>query len=243
MLKICQHCDKEVTAEGRNKFCSAECQSAFYEKEKRKAYFKRYYQANKEELKDKAKECRKKIAKDGKIVKSVVCVCGKEFLCVGSVRNAIYCSKECFRETYRAKNRARFKRKEPIIKNCKECGVEIVCSGTGGYNKLYCSDKCHRDATRKLEYERYKRLEIKIKTCKHCGKEFMNNYYRGIYCSDECRKKDFLFMKENNIKVEHTKNCSICGKEFTTNIYWQTFCSKECKKINKSIKRRKFDKI
>ena len=35
VIKICIHCNKEITAEGRNKFCSAECQSAFYGKEKK----------------------------------------------------------------------------------------------------------------------------------------------------------------------------------------------------------------
>ena len=29
-IKICSYCGKEIIAEGRSKFCSAECQSVFY---------------------------------------------------------------------------------------------------------------------------------------------------------------------------------------------------------------------
>jgi len=32
--KICLYCGRIITAEGRSKFCSAECQQAFHKKDK-----------------------------------------------------------------------------------------------------------------------------------------------------------------------------------------------------------------
>ena len=67
------------------------------------------------------------------------------------------------------------------------------------------------------------------KTCVVCGKTFTARRKDAIYCSNECRHKDY-FAKHYHPRQPIDKTCAICGKPFQSKWVRANYCSDECRK-------------
>jgi len=239
-IKICQYCGKEVTAEGRSKFCCAVCQSSYYNKN---------------------------IIDESSInlslnKKTKICLyCGKEFEYKCKIQ--VHCSKEC-RVGYKIQRR-RNNDYENIKRNCKRCGKKFE---TIKKFQLYCSDKCRDerkyyvikclycgkefDSIRSrqkfcnvicskkwyIKDKKNKRSLLIVKQdkiCKCCGKEFKTTLInKKIFCSNGCK---ILFNNNNRNNKTQIKECAVCGKAFVC-VYNSCvkFCSVECKNSSLMLK-------
>ena len=67
------------------------------------------------------------------------------------------------------------------------------------------------------------------KVCVVCGKTFTAHRKDVIYCSNECRHKDY-FKKHYHPRQPTEKTCAICGKPFSSKWPRACYCSDECRK-------------
>lgn len=110
-----------------------------------------------------------------------------------------------------------YKRKEPTLRNCKNCGKEFLAATD---NRLYCDYKCRYDSRDKPQtYDR---------ECDGCGKEFTTGYKRQSYCSRDCRlecnrQKAADVAREYRGEID---NCLSCGNMITGN--GKKYCSNSC---------------
>jgi 5-methylcytosine-specific restriction endonuclease McrA len=144
-----------------------------------------------------------------------------------------FCSKGC---RYKAKlNRGR--NREPVIKDCLTCGVEI----RGHIDKKYCSSECRKainndqkeltQLQQRLDkaIKRIEKIEKKIKTCSECNEY----YYGGVkYCSNRCNARAVYIPYKP--KWEDCKRCK--------GMYWQdkprTIYCNECRE--RAIEEKRF---
>ena len=67
------------------------------------------------------------------------------------------------------------------------------------------------------------------KVCVVCGKAFTARRKDAIYCSNECRHKDY-FKKHYHPRQPIDKVCAICGKPFQSKWVRAKYCSDECRR-------------
>lgn len=67
------------------------------------------------------------------------------------------------------------------------------------------------------------------KVCVVCGKTFTAHRKDVIYCSNECRHKDY-FAKHYHPRQPVEKVCAICGAHFTSKWVRACYCSDECRR-------------
>ena len=70
------------------------------------------------------------------------------------------------------------------------------------------------------------------KTCVVCGKAFESRRKDAIYCSNECRQKDY-FAKHYHPRQPIDKTCAICGAHFTSKWPRANYCSDACRRESK----------
>lgn len=66
------------------------------------------------------------------------------------------------------------------------------------------------------------------KNCKRCNNIFTQTRSDELYCSDECKKQQFLERRRNRRNNRNkSTSCMTCNKKFDT-AYGQIYCSREC---------------
>lgn len=105
-----------------------------------------------------------------------------------AIRNAIYCSRDCY---LGAKiSRSRFRRVGKVeakllagMCECMVCGLMF----RSHVKKKYCSTDCSRSAQREIERVRY--YGANVPTCIECGEPRDTSQKHNRYCSEKCRSK------------------------------------------------------
>lgn len=184
----CKHCGADFEQHGpgrRRKFCSQQCQRAWWKQHK-----------------------------DQRNHYTFVCKnCGQEYRTT-DVRRDTVCSEECRREWIgKQQHQAALIEKQCLScgktfqeissgsgycsEGCKERGTPRICKVCGeifyGHaDACYCSRRCRLEA-KCVSYEEYmiEKIGDRTYTCQECGKEFIAPYgdKRRKYCSLECSKK------------------------------------------------------
>jgi len=253
-VRECIYCDKEITTEDRELFCTSECQISFYsnriqveEEIINKAKIKNLYDkiclwCGKEFMtryKDKllcCKECRWRYADSLRKAKRAANIQQKECLWCGKgfttyKKTQMFCSRSCkikHRCIVLSKKR-REEEREVIRKFCPICGKEFI-----SYHKthhIHCSMKC---------YNKYRVIKAKIETsqvCQNCGKEFIVHHKHQQYCSAECISIVKKLRRGTSYGDDIIKMCK-CGERFVTKYKQQIYCTKKCQKRHMARKLR-----
>jgi len=186
-IKICKQCKKVITAEGRNLFCSAECQTIFYSKDKKEEVeivVKKVSKAKEKSLKVKEREA--------KLLHRINKAKEKEAKLLNRINKAKEREAKLLDKINKAKGIDTREHKEQFKKVCINCDKEFE---TVYQTQLYCSAKCVSEYRRK-EYQKDKERNVSEENtfsykrlCKNCGKEFETNLENMLCCSDQCAKE------------------------------------------------------
>ncbi len=197
LAKVCKHCGGTLPSQGpgrRRKFCSDECQRAWWvaNRDQGKVYTFTCQNCGKEYETNYSNrdsccslECSweyvGKLNSERAIINKRCFVCKTVFQ--GMASGTDYCSDACRRRAY--------------TNTCVQCGKEFVAERS---NATTCSDECRqeRDRRRGREYHRaYKKRigrnagRVETLTCEYCGKQFQHEIYNQVprYCSKTCTRR------------------------------------------------------
>lgn len=119
-------------------------------------------------------------------------------------------------------------------KVCKICGLSLPL--TDFFKKKGSKDGLMSHC-KKCEMER---RNVYTNTCIYCGKEFKTSHENQVYCSMDCKNKDYGKKHPGELSHRYSKiecKCYVCGKTILRTKsqfekYDRVYCSKECQSID-----------
>lgn len=149
------------------------------------------------------------------------------------IYNAMYCSKECYKQARLKQNAEAAREKRKKVKICISCWAEFI----DWSNKKNCEEcfkkkrYCSCWNLKRTEYAEKCTECLNKKVCELCWTEFIGNNHTAKYCSKECAAKAKLEIRKQR-EYPRSHLCKSCWLEFATRQWRNEYCD-DC-----NIKRR-----